>query len=105
VLFLDSMVGFWFFTTLYLHSVLVYSPLKAGLAFLPTTLPNFAAAMMVPRLARKLGNGGLLVAGLALDVVGTDAAVTEARQPTASLDPAVDRPLTRIISKDPRVDS
>jgi EmrB/QacA subfamily drug resistance transporter len=70
VLFLGGMVGFWFFTTQYLQGVLGYSPLKAGLAFLPTTLPNFAAAMMVPRLTRKLGNGGLLAAGLAVGIVG-----------------------------------
>jgi MFS family permease len=63
-------VGFWFFTTQFLQGVLGYSPLQAGLAFLPTTLPNFASAMLVPRLTRKLGHTGLLGAGLALGVVG-----------------------------------
>jgi hypothetical protein len=42
------MVGFWFFTTQYLQGVLGYTPWQAGLAFLPTTLPNFAAAIAVP---------------------------------------------------------
>ncbi|HEX7863423.1 MAG TPA: MFS transporter [Variovorax sp.] len=70
VLFLGGMVGFWFFTTQYLQGVLGYTPLEAGLAFLPTTLPNFAAAMMVPRLTRSLGNGRLLAVGLAVGIAG-----------------------------------
>jgi len=70
MLFLGGMVGFWFFTTQFLQGVLGYSPLEAGLAFLPTTLPNFAAAMLVPRLSRKLGNAGLLAGGVVMGIVG-----------------------------------
>ena len=70
VLFLGGMVGFWFFTTQYLQGVLAMTPAEAGLAFLPTTLPNFAAAVMVPRLSRRLGNSRVLVLGLVLAVVG-----------------------------------
>jgi predicted MFS family arabinose efflux permease len=70
MLFLGGMVGFWFFTTQYLQGVLGYRPLEAGLAFLPTTIPNFAAAMMMPRLTRKLGNARLLAVGLAIGIVG-----------------------------------
>ncbi len=54
------MMGFWFFTTQFLPRVLGYSPFAAGLAFLPTTIPNFAAAMMVLRLTRRFGNARLL---------------------------------------------
>jgi len=70
MLFLGGMVGFWFFTTQFLQGVLGYRPLIAGLAFLPTTLLNFAAALMVPRLTRRFGNAALVVAGLVLGVVG-----------------------------------
>lgn len=70
VLFLGGMVGFWFFTTQYLQGVLGYRPLEAGLAFLPATLPNFAAAMLVPALTRRFGNARLLAAGLATGIVG-----------------------------------
>jgi predicted MFS family arabinose efflux permease len=70
MLFLAGMVGFWFFTTQYLQGVLGLGPLQAGLAFLPTTIPNFMAAMMVPRLTRRLGNARLLALGLAISVVG-----------------------------------
>jgi hypothetical protein len=70
VLFLGGMVGFWFLTTQYLQGVLGLRPLEAGMAFLATTLPNLAAAMMVPRLTRRLGNGGLLAGGLTLSISG-----------------------------------
>ncbi|MDM0040844.1 MFS transporter [Variovorax sp. J22G21] len=70
VLFLGGMVGFWFFMTQYLQGVLGLRPLEAGLAFLPATIPNFIAAMMVPRLTRKFGNARLLAAGLAIGVCG-----------------------------------
>jgi EmrB/QacA subfamily drug resistance transporter len=70
VLFLGAMIGFWFFTTQYLQGVIGYGPFEAGLAFLPTTLVNFAAAMAVPRLTQRLGNGRVLAAGLTLALVG-----------------------------------
>jgi len=58
------MAPFWFFTTQYLQGVDGYSPMTAGLAFLPTSLVNFAAAMAVPRLTHRNGNPTVLVAGL-----------------------------------------
>jgi EmrB/QacA subfamily drug resistance transporter len=70
MLFLGGSVGFWFFTTQYLQSVLGYRPLAAGLAFIPATVPNFAAAMTVPRLARRVGKEGLLIGGLATGIAG-----------------------------------
>lgn len=70
VLYLGAMMGFWFFTTQFLQGVLGFSPLAAGAAFLPTTLPNFAAALAVPKLTRWLGNGRLLAASLTLTLVG-----------------------------------
>ena len=70
MLFLGGMVGFWFFTTQFLQSVMMYKPLQAGLAFLPTTIPNFIAAMLVPRLSRKVGNSRLLASGLGLCIIG-----------------------------------
>jgi len=70
MLFLGGSVGFWFFATQLLQGVLHLRPLLAGLAFLPVTLPNFASAVAVPRLARRFGNGRLLLVGLALGVLG-----------------------------------
>jgi len=70
MLFLGGMVGFWFYSTQFLQGVLGFSPFHAGLAFLPTTVPNFVSAMLVPRLARRFGNGRLLAGGLAVCVAG-----------------------------------
>jgi EmrB/QacA subfamily drug resistance transporter len=70
LLFLGAMVPFWFFTTQYLQQVLGDNPVQAGLAFLPTTIVNFAAAMAVPGLTRRYGNARVLLGGLALGTVG-----------------------------------
>src|SRR3954449_7947386 len=70
LLFLGAMAPFWFFTTQWLQSVAGYSAVAAGLAFLPVTLPNFAAAMAIPRLTKHYGNPTVLVGGLVISVIG-----------------------------------
>ena len=70
LLFLGAMAPFWFFTTQWLQSVAGYSAVIAGLAFLPVTLPNFAAALAIPRLTARYGNATVLVGGLGLSVLG-----------------------------------
>lgn len=70
ILFLGAMVGFWFFTTQFLQGVLGFSALKAGLAFLPTTVSNFIAALAIPKLTKRFGNARLLAGGLAISVIG-----------------------------------
>jgi len=70
MLFLGAMVGFFFFATQFLQGVLGYSPFQAGLAFLPATLVNFAAAMAVPKLTQRFGNARLLASGLTLALIG-----------------------------------
>lgn len=69
-LFMGGMAGFWFFSTQFLQAGLGFSPLLAGLAFLPVTLPNFLAAMWVPRLTHRFGHGTLLKTGLLLCLAG-----------------------------------
>ena len=69
-LFLGGMLSFWYFTSLYLQGVAGYGPLETGVAFLPTTIANFAAALAVPHLTRRLGNARLLAGALVLAVVG-----------------------------------
>jgi predicted MFS family arabinose efflux permease len=70
LLFLGAMMGFWFFITQYLQTVHGYSPLQAGLAFLPMTVVNFVVAVRVPQLTQRYGNGLLLAGGLAVTTVG-----------------------------------
>lgn len=70
ILFLGAMLGFWFFITQYLQTVKGYSPLEAGVAFLPMTVVNFAVAVAVPKLTRRYGNALLLAGGLTLTLIG-----------------------------------
>lgn len=69
-LYLGAMIGFFYFVSQYLQGSLGFTPLEAGLAFLPMTLVNFAVALTIPRLSEKLGNTVPLVAGIALTLVG-----------------------------------
>ena len=47
--------GNYFFLSLYLQEVKHYSPLRAGLAFLPIGLTTFAGALVASRLVHRLG--------------------------------------------------
>ena len=70
LLYLGAMIGFFFFTSQYLQEALGFTPLQAGLAFLPMTLVNFAVALAVPRLVTRFGNTALLIAGVILTFAG-----------------------------------
>ncbi|MGA9859513.1 MAG: MFS transporter, partial [Solirubrobacteraceae bacterium] len=56
--------GMWFFVSLYLQQVLGYSPIKAGLAFLPMTLCIVAGSTLASRLVGRVGAKPLLIAGM-----------------------------------------
>ncbi|GAA2979478.1 EmrB/QacA subfamily drug resistance transporter [Microbacterium terrae] len=70
LLYLGAMIGFFFFTSQYLQEALGFTPLQAGLAFLPMTLVNFAVAIGIPRLTARLGNTVLLIVGVTLTLAG-----------------------------------
>lgn len=70
VLYLGAMVGFFFFTTLYLQEVVGYSPALTGLAFVPATILHFPFAIAVPRLTRRFGPNRLLVVGTLIGIAG-----------------------------------
>jgi Na+/melibiose symporter-like transporter len=65
-----AMSGMLFFLTLYVQNVLGYSPLRTGLAFLPTTLALVAASRAVPWLLPRCGPRPVMVAGSVLCVAG-----------------------------------
>jgi EmrB/QacA subfamily drug resistance transporter len=69
-LYLGAMMGFFFFTTQYLQNVLGFTPLQAGLGFLPMTIVNFAVALAVPRLNRRVPSIVLLAAGILMTLGG-----------------------------------
>ena len=62
--------GMWFFASLYLQEVLGYSPIRAGLAFLPMTLCIVAGSVLASRAVIKYGAKRLLVAGMLAQTVG-----------------------------------
>lgn len=70
LLFAGTMIAFFFFTTQYFQGVYGWTPLQAGLGFLPMTVVQFASSLFVPRLTRRFGNAPLLVTGLALVTAG-----------------------------------
>ncbi|MDN3356282.1 MFS transporter [Actinomadura sp. DC4] len=65
-----AMSGMLFFLTLFVQDVLGYSPLRTGLAFLPTTVALVVASRAVPWLLPRLGARPVMVAGSVLCVAG-----------------------------------
>jgi EmrB/QacA subfamily drug resistance transporter len=60
----------WFFISLYLQQVLGYSPIQAGLAFLPITIILAIGAQLASRLITRIGMRPLLTTGLLLLATG-----------------------------------
>ncbi len=62
--------GMWFFVSLYLQQVLGYSPIKAGLAFLPMTASIALGSMFASRAIARIGTKPLLATGMLLQTAG-----------------------------------
>jgi MFS family permease len=65
-----AVFAMWFFVSLYLQQVLGYTPIEAGLSFLPMTLAIATFSTLSPRLVRRFGAKPLLVTGMLLQAVG-----------------------------------
>jgi EmrB/QacA subfamily drug resistance transporter len=65
-----AMFGSWYFETLYMQKVLGYSPLTAGLAFLPQTLIIAAGAQITSRFVTRVGPRPLILLGTLLSAGG-----------------------------------
>ena len=66
----SGMFGMFFFATLYVQNVLGYSPLRAGLAFLPITAGIVGGAGLSQQLIRLLGVRAVAVVGMGLAATG-----------------------------------
>jgi len=64
LLLVAGMFGSFFFLTQFVQEVLGFSPLKAGLSFIPMTGALFATSRLAPRLVARFGPKPLMIAGL-----------------------------------------
>ncbi len=65
-----AVFAMWFFLSLYLQQVRGYSPLRAGLAFLPMTLCIIVCSTLASRAVTKVGAKPMLVFGMLVEAVG-----------------------------------
>jgi EmrB/QacA subfamily drug resistance transporter len=65
-----AVFGMWFFVSLYLQQVLGFTPIQAGLAFLPMTLSIALFSVLASRLVRRFGAKRMLVVGMSLQTIG-----------------------------------
>jgi EmrB/QacA subfamily drug resistance transporter len=64
LLLIAGMFGVFYFLTEFLQKVMGFSPLRAGLAFLPMTFALFGVSRLAPRLMPKVGVKPLMIAGM-----------------------------------------
>ena len=69
-LFVGAMMGFNFTISEYMQEACGFTPLSAGVGFLPVTVTTFIAAIKVPYLVGRYGNRRVLAAGLTLLFTG-----------------------------------
>ena len=66
----SGMFGMFFFASLYVQEILGYSPLQAGLAFLPVTAGIVIGAGLAQQLVRRIGVRNVAVLGVSLATAG-----------------------------------
>jgi EmrB/QacA subfamily drug resistance transporter len=65
-----GMFGMFYFLTQFVQEVLGFSPLRAGIAFLPLTIMLFAVSRAAPRLMPVIGPKRLMIAGMIPVIIG-----------------------------------
>ncbi len=65
-----GILGIYFFTSIYLQTILGFSPTKAGLAFVPMALAMAALASLAPLVAPRIGTHRTVALGTAVMAVG-----------------------------------
>jgi EmrB/QacA subfamily drug resistance transporter len=70
LLLVAGMFGMFFFLTQFVQEILGFSPLLAGVAFLPLTVTVFAVSRLAPRLMPRFGATRLMLAGMLPVIAG-----------------------------------
>lgn len=70
MMFLGAMVSFFFFSTQFMQNVLGYTPVQAGIGFVPMTVSTFVASFWVPKLTAKWGNKVMAIVALMTTLLG-----------------------------------
>ena len=65
-----GVLGIYFFTSVYLQSILGFSPVKAGLSFVPMALCIAVSATSAPQVVRLIGRGRTVSLGVLIMVAG-----------------------------------
>ncbi|GAB2830022.1 MFS transporter [Streptomyces daliensis] len=65
-----AMFSMWYFVSLYMQNVLHFTPVQAGLGFLPQSFSIVVASKSAPLLMRRVGSRSVAVGGAALGCVG-----------------------------------
>jgi len=69
-IFMMAMLSYWFILPQIMQEIYHYTPLQAGIGFLPLTIVNFIAAMYLPTITEKFGNTNVLLTGQAILIIG-----------------------------------
>jgi EmrB/QacA subfamily drug resistance transporter len=67
---MGGMFSMFFFATIYVQEVLGYSPMKAGLAFLPVTVGIIGGSGLAQQFIRRIGVKPVILTGMVLAAVG-----------------------------------
>ena len=70
LLLVAGMFGMFYFLTQFVQNILGFSPLRAGISFLPMTFALFAVSRLSPRMLARFGATPLMVTGLLPVVAG-----------------------------------
>jgi EmrB/QacA subfamily drug resistance transporter len=70
LLIVAGMFGMFFFLTQFVQRILGFSPMRAGISFLPMTVALFAVSRLSPRLLARFGALPLMVAGMLPVIAG-----------------------------------
>jgi EmrB/QacA subfamily drug resistance transporter len=70
MLLVGGMFSMFYFLSQYLQGVRGFTPLQAGLGFLPMTVVMFSTVRLVPRLSVRWGDARLLVTGVSIALAG-----------------------------------